>query len=308
MRTALPLDVPGRPSAETARRRLLAQLDDYVLPRLRSLDAPLLAVVGGSTGAGKSTLVNSVVGAQVSRAGVLRPTTTSPVLVHHPDDAAWFEDDRILPGLARVTGLDTGGDQPGTVRLAASSTPARRAGPARRPRHRLRRLRQPRARHPAAVRRRPVAVRHDGRPLRRRRAVGPAAHRCRPGDRGRHRPRPRGARGGRGDPAPPRLDAARAGPADRPDLHRPGDAARRRRPPPRRGLRPAAGLARGARGRRPGSRHRRLADPPRRGGLADRSHRGARRGEPRAAGGRGTPSSPPPPRPSRRRTAGSPTG
>ncbi len=122
VRTALPLDVPGRPSAETARRQLLAQLDDYVLPRLRSLDAPLLAVVGGSTGAGKSTLVNSVVGAHVSRAGVLRPTTTSPVLVHHPDDAAWFEGDRILPGLARVTGLDTGGDQPGTVRLAASST------------------------------------------------------------------------------------------------------------------------------------------------------------------------------------------
>ncbi len=122
VRTALPLDVPGRPCAETARRQLLAQLDDYVLPRLRSLDAPLLAVVGGSTGAGKSTLVNSVVGEQVSRAGVLRPTTTSPVLVHHPDDAAWFEGDRILPGLARVTGVDTGGDQPGTVRLAASST------------------------------------------------------------------------------------------------------------------------------------------------------------------------------------------
>ncbi|MBD3783219.1 MAG: ABC transporter [Micrococcales bacterium] len=119
---ALPLDVPGRPTAETARRRLLDQLDDYVLPRLRSLDAPLLAVVGGSTGAGKSTLVNSVVGDRVSRPGVLRPTTTSPVLVHHPEDRHWFEDDRVLPGLARVTGQDTGEDQPGTVRLAASDT------------------------------------------------------------------------------------------------------------------------------------------------------------------------------------------
>ena len=64
------------------------------------MDAPLLMVVGGSTGAGKSTLVNSLVGAQVSAAGVLRPTTRAPVLVCHPDDVRWFEDDRILPGLA----------------------------------------------------------------------------------------------------------------------------------------------------------------------------------------------------------------
>ena len=37
-------------------------------------------------------------------AGVLRPTTRSPVLVHHPDDARWFADQRVLPGLARITG------------------------------------------------------------------------------------------------------------------------------------------------------------------------------------------------------------
>ena len=113
----LPLDVTSRAPAEASRRQLLQQLDDYVLPRLRAIDAPLLAVVGGSTGAGKSTLVNSVVGAEVSRSGVLRPTTTSPVLVHHPDDRHWFADARILPGLARVTGQDTGESQSGTVRL-----------------------------------------------------------------------------------------------------------------------------------------------------------------------------------------------
>ena len=117
----LPLDLPGRAEAEAARAQLLRQLDDYVLPRLRSLDAPLLAVVGGSTGAGKSTLVNSVVGAEVSRAGVLRPTTTAPVLVHHPEDGHWFEGERILPGLARVTGRRTDDEQPGTVRLVESA-------------------------------------------------------------------------------------------------------------------------------------------------------------------------------------------
>jgi hypothetical protein len=103
---ALPLDVEGAAAARKAQQALVDQLDDYVLPRLRSLDAPLLAVVGGSTGAGKSTLVNSVLRAKVSRSGVLRPTTRSPVLVHHPDDAAAFEGDRVLASLVRVTGAE----------------------------------------------------------------------------------------------------------------------------------------------------------------------------------------------------------
>lgn len=116
----LPLDIPETAAAKVNRAALLQQLDDYVIPRLSSLDAPLLAVVGGSTGAGKSTLVNSIVRAEISRAGVLRPTTTSPVLVHHPGEEAWFTGTRILPGLSRVTGADTGEPQPGTVRLVAS--------------------------------------------------------------------------------------------------------------------------------------------------------------------------------------------
>ncbi len=102
--SALPLSLPGAAAADVTRTQLLNQLDDYVLPRLRSLDAPLLAVVGGSTGAGKSTLVNSIVGSTVTRPGVLRPTTRSPVLVHHPDDTRWFVGDRVLPGLGRITG------------------------------------------------------------------------------------------------------------------------------------------------------------------------------------------------------------
>ncbi|MFE3289040.1 dynamin family protein, partial [Streptomyces sp. NPDC059233] len=56
----------------------------------------------GSTGAGKSTLVNSLVGRQVSEAGVLRPTTRIPVLVCHPDDHHWFAGMRVLPDLMRV--------------------------------------------------------------------------------------------------------------------------------------------------------------------------------------------------------------
>lgn len=102
--TSFPLPAPSAAAAEGQRRELMAQLEDYLLPRLRRLDAPLLAVVGGSTGAGKSTLINSLVGAEVSTAGVLRPTTRDPVCICHPSDAAWFTDGRILPGLARTTG------------------------------------------------------------------------------------------------------------------------------------------------------------------------------------------------------------
>ncbi|MCA5893350.1 dynamin family protein [Isoptericola sp. NEAU-Y5] len=100
----LPLETPGSGPDRTDRQRALDQLDDYLLPRLRAESAPLLVVVGGSTGAGKSTLVNSLLGEPVSAPGVLRPTTRAPVLVHHPLDARWFSTDRVLPGLARISG------------------------------------------------------------------------------------------------------------------------------------------------------------------------------------------------------------
>ncbi|WKV15720.1 GTPase domain-containing protein [Janibacter limosus] len=121
-RSRLTLDLPSTQQAWVERQALLDQLDDYVIPRLSSIDAPLLAVVGGSTGSGKSTLVNSILRREVSRSGVLRPTTTSPVLIHHPDDERWFRDARILPSLGRVTGDDRGEPQPGTVRPAPSPT------------------------------------------------------------------------------------------------------------------------------------------------------------------------------------------
>ena len=96
-----PLDLPEAVTQAGLARRIANQLNDYILPRLETIDAPLLAVVGGSTGAGKSTLVNSLVGRMVTRPGVIRPTTTSPVLVHHSDDALWFDGDRVLPTLVR---------------------------------------------------------------------------------------------------------------------------------------------------------------------------------------------------------------
>nr|WP_122981836.1 GTPase domain-containing protein [Actinoplanes teichomyceticus] len=99
---AYPLTLPSADEARRVGAALLAQLDDYLLPRLNRLDAPLLVVVGGSTGAGKSTLVNSLVQEPVTNAGVLRPTTRSPVLVAHPENLGWFEQPHLLPGLIRT--------------------------------------------------------------------------------------------------------------------------------------------------------------------------------------------------------------
>ncbi|MDQ8040474.1 GTPase domain-containing protein [Cellulosimicrobium sp. XJ-DQ-B-000] len=113
--TRLPLDLPGAALAREDLGLAVHQLDDYLLPRLRSHAAPLLVVVGGSTGAGKSTLVNSLLGEHVSAPGVLRPTTRAPVLVHHPLDERWFSTDRVLPGLARVSEHGTRSAAPGTA-------------------------------------------------------------------------------------------------------------------------------------------------------------------------------------------------
>ncbi|NYG58321.1 GTPase SAR1 family protein [Nocardioides daedukensis] len=116
---SLPLDVPGVEDQRAARAEMVDQLEDYVIPRLMTIDAPLLTVVGGSTGAGKSTLVNSLVGRRVTEPGVLRPTTRSPVLVHNPADAGWFGQDRILPDLER-TERATG--DPSALQLVPATT------------------------------------------------------------------------------------------------------------------------------------------------------------------------------------------
>jgi len=110
---AFPLDLPAAEEARRTRQSVADQLSDYILPRLTRLDAPLLVVVGGSTGAGKSTLVNSLVGRRVSEPGVLRPTTRSPVLVLNPEDKSWFAGNRILPGLSRTTGTTGTAGSPG---------------------------------------------------------------------------------------------------------------------------------------------------------------------------------------------------
>jgi energy-coupling factor transporter ATP-binding protein EcfA2 len=89
----LPLPIDSAEEAEASRMRLLAQLDEHLLPRLAELSSPAVVVLAGSTGAGKSTLFNSLLREEVSEAGVLRPTTREPVVGVHPRDI-----DTLTPG------------------------------------------------------------------------------------------------------------------------------------------------------------------------------------------------------------------
>jgi energy-coupling factor transporter ATP-binding protein EcfA2 len=96
------LAAPDVAEARAERLKLLSQIDDYLLPRLRQSGAPILVALVGSTGAGKSTLLNTLVGRQVSATGIRRPTTNSPVLAAHPDDMRWFAENVFLPTMPRV--------------------------------------------------------------------------------------------------------------------------------------------------------------------------------------------------------------
>src|SRR4051812_32375083 len=74
-------------AAVPARRRI-EQLREHVArhvrPRAVSLDAPLLVLLVGPTGAGKSSLFNSLIGRRASATGVLRPTTRELVALAKP--------------------------------------------------------------------------------------------------------------------------------------------------------------------------------------------------------------------------------
>jgi hypothetical protein len=91
--------VPGD-GGEEHRRRLAWHLQEYLLPRVRDLEAPLVAVLIGSTGAGKSSLLNGLAGRRVSPSGVIRPTTVRPLALLAPGQVDAFMGGRVLAALA----------------------------------------------------------------------------------------------------------------------------------------------------------------------------------------------------------------
>lgn len=82
--TTFPFSLPGVDGAEQLREHLATRIAAHLLPRVGVENAPAVVVLGGSAGAGKSTILNSLVRREISKAGVVRPTTRTPVLAHHP--------------------------------------------------------------------------------------------------------------------------------------------------------------------------------------------------------------------------------
>lgn len=82
---------------EQTRDRLIRIIRSYLIPRLTNPEAPLRVVFAGPTGSGKSTLINSLAGLEVSETGPIRPTTKGPVIL---------TSERARRHLENVGGLD----------------------------------------------------------------------------------------------------------------------------------------------------------------------------------------------------------
>jgi hypothetical protein len=119
--------VPRAPApddqSQERRRRLAWHLDDYLLPRVRDLEAPLVCILLGSTGAGKSSLLNGLAGRQVSPSGVVRPTTMRPVVLLAPGQADAFMAGKVLAAMADADRLQLTVDEGAFPEIALVDTP-----------------------------------------------------------------------------------------------------------------------------------------------------------------------------------------
>jgi hypothetical protein len=99
-------------------------LDLVSLRRNLPADAPLLTILLGPTGVGKSTLFNQVLGRKISATGAVRPCTTHPLGIAPPDVAEFFGRDPWLRQASVVLDLHTEIEvPPGLARQAILDTP-----------------------------------------------------------------------------------------------------------------------------------------------------------------------------------------
>lgn len=81
---------------DATRDRLARSIRTYLIPRVSGEEVPLTVVFAGPTGSGKSTLINSLSGLDISETGPIRPTTTGPVVLASI---------RYAPGFEQISGV-----------------------------------------------------------------------------------------------------------------------------------------------------------------------------------------------------------
>ena len=113
---------PDQEAKERSRTELVRSIREYLLPRLEDPDAPVVAVLVGPSGSGKSIMLNSFAGERASEPGALRPTTRSPVVWANRRHARRYQ--KLLGGL--IGRDDAGivvGDDPLTEQLTVIDAP-----------------------------------------------------------------------------------------------------------------------------------------------------------------------------------------
>ncbi|WP_405687826.1 GTP-binding protein [Streptomyces sp. NBC_00057] len=83
---------------------------DEAAARQRLSSSHTVVAIAGATGSGKSTLFNSLAGAQISDTGLRRPTTSAPIACSWTDGAAGLLDRLAVPGRLRRRPQQSGTD------------------------------------------------------------------------------------------------------------------------------------------------------------------------------------------------------
>ncbi|MFF1644499.1 YfjP family GTPase [Streptomyces sp. NPDC058240] len=83
---------------------------DEAAARQRLSSRHTVVAIAGATGSGKSTLFNTLAGAQISDAGLRRPTTAAPIACSWTDGAAGLLDRLAIPGRLRRRPQQGGAD------------------------------------------------------------------------------------------------------------------------------------------------------------------------------------------------------